>query len=72
MVRAAVIGCGDVSVVHLEAIGRIEGSELVAVCDLDPEVARTVGARYGVPGFTDPAGDDRGRPPGRGPDQHAA
>ena len=54
MVRAAVIGCGDVSVVHLEAIGRIEGSELVAVCDLDPEVARTVGERYGVPGFTDP------------------
>ena len=43
MVRAAVIGCGDVSVVHLEAIGRIEGSELVAVCDLDAEVARTAG-----------------------------
>ena len=40
--------------------------------DLDPEVARTVGARYGVPGFTDPLSDDRGRPPGRGPDQHAA
>ncbi len=54
MVRAAVIGCGDVSVVHLEAIRRIEGSELVAVCDTDPAVARAVGERYGVPGFTDP------------------
>ena len=54
MVRAAVIGCGDVSVVHLEAIQRIDGSELVAVCDIDPSVARGVAERYGVPGFTDP------------------
>lgn len=54
MVRAAVIGCGDVSVVHLQAIERIEGSELVGVCDRDPEVARAVGEHYGVPGFTDP------------------
>jgi predicted dehydrogenase len=42
-----------VSVVHLEAIQRIDGSELVAVCDADPSVAREVGERYGVPGFTD-------------------
>ena len=53
MVRAAVVGCGDVSVVHLQAIQQIEGSELVAICDLDPEVAAAVGAQYGVPGFTD-------------------
>ncbi|HEU5486394.1 MAG TPA: Gfo/Idh/MocA family oxidoreductase [Microlunatus sp.] len=55
MVRAAVIGCGDVSVVHLEAIQRIEGSALVAVCDRDPAVAQEVSAQYGVPSFTDPA-----------------
>lgn len=53
MVRAAVIGCGDVSVVHLDAIQRIEGSALVGVCDSDPETAREVGERYGVPSFTD-------------------
>lgn len=53
MVRAAVVGCGDVSVVHLEAIRRIADSELVAVCDLDPMVAEEVGQRYGAPAFTD-------------------
>ena len=52
MVRAAVIGCGDVSVVHLEAIHRLDGSELVGVVDIDAEVARQVGEKYGVPGFT--------------------
>ena len=54
MVKAAVVGCGDVSVVHFEAIQRIEGSELVGVCDIDPDVAREAGERYGVPAFTDP------------------
>lgn len=54
MVRAAVIGCGDVSVVHLESIQRIDGSELVGVCDVDPTAAHEVGERYGVPSFTDP------------------
>lgn len=53
MVKAAVIGCGDVSVVHLEAIQRTPGSELVGICDLDPDTARTVGKVQGVPGFTD-------------------
>ncbi len=52
MVRAAVIGCGDVSVVHLEAIDRIDGSELVGVADVDPQVAGAAAAKYGVPGFT--------------------
>ena len=36
MPRVAVIGCGDVSVVHFEAIAAIPGAELVAVCDTDP------------------------------------
>lgn len=55
MVRAAVVGCGDVSVVHLEAIQRIDGSELVAVGDIDPAVAEQASRRWGVPGFTDVA-----------------
>lgn len=53
MVRAAVIGCGDVSVVHLEAIDRIDGSELVGVVDIDAAAGQAAGERYGVPAFTD-------------------
>ena len=53
MVRAAVVGCGDVSVVHLEAIQHIPGSELVGLCDLDADTVRAASSRYGAPGFTD-------------------
>ncbi|WP_433872645.1 Gfo/Idh/MocA family protein [Saccharopolyspora sp. CA-218241] len=52
MTTAAVIGCGDVSTVHLEAIEAV-GSELVAVCDTDPEVLAAAVERCGVPGFAD-------------------
>jgi UDP-N-acetyl-2-amino-2-deoxyglucuronate dehydrogenase len=48
-VRTAVIGCGDVSVVHLAAIGKLPGVELAGVCDLDPGRTR----RLTVPTFTD-------------------
>jgi predicted dehydrogenase len=51
MTTAAVIGCGDVSVVHFEAIEALDGSELVAVCDVDPDTAARAGERYGVPSF---------------------
>jgi len=43
--RAVVIGCGDVSVVHLAAIRKLPGIEPVGVCDTDP-------ARAGS-GYTD-------------------
>lgn len=48
-VRTAVIGCGDVSVVHLAAIGKLPGVELAGVCDPDPERTR----HLTVPTFTD-------------------
>ena len=35
--RIGLVGCGDVSVVHFEAIRDIEGLELVGVADRDPE-----------------------------------
>lgn len=50
---AAVIGCGDVSVVHLRAIDQLAGSRLVAVCDTDPGTAAAAGRVAGVPAFTD-------------------
>jgi UDP-N-acetyl-2-amino-2-deoxyglucuronate dehydrogenase len=50
---AAVVGCGDVSVVHLRAIQKLDGADLAAVCDTDPERAAAAAERYGVPAFTD-------------------
>jgi len=50
--RAAVVGCGDVSVVHLQALVKLDGADLVGVCDTDPGRAREAGERYGVPHFT--------------------
>ncbi|MDQ0820784.1 UDP-N-acetyl-2-amino-2-deoxyglucuronate dehydrogenase [Arthrobacter sp. V4I6] len=52
-VRAAVIGCGDVSSVHFGAIAKLEDVELVAVCDTDPGRLAAAVAGYGVPGFAD-------------------
>lgn len=50
---AAVIGCGDVSVVHFAALDAVPDVRLVAVCDVDAAVAAEAGSRYGVPWFTD-------------------
>jgi UDP-N-acetyl-2-amino-2-deoxyglucuronate dehydrogenase len=51
--RAAVVGCGDVSVVHLQAIAKLDGAEPAGVCDVDPERAAAAAERYGVPAFAD-------------------
>lgn len=51
MPTAAVIGCGDVATVHLEAIEAIPDIALVAVCDTDPDVLAAAVAAHGVPGF---------------------
>jgi predicted dehydrogenase len=53
MSSAAVIGCGDVSVVHLQAIEKLAGVELVGVCDTDADRAAAAAERYGVPRFAD-------------------
>ena len=53
MTRAAVVGCGDVSVVHLAAIGSLPDVELVAVCDTDPERLADAAQRHGVPAVAD-------------------
>ncbi|MGJ6981644.1 Gfo/Idh/MocA family protein [Aestuariimicrobium soli] len=52
MTRAALVGVGDVSVVHLEAIASIEGAELVALVESDPERAESA-REHGVPVFSD-------------------
>jgi UDP-N-acetyl-2-amino-2-deoxyglucuronate dehydrogenase len=53
MTRAAVVGCGDVSVVHRAAIASLPDAELVAVCDTDPARLADAASRHGVPAFTD-------------------
>jgi predicted dehydrogenase len=50
---AAVIGCGDVSIVHFEALGTLADVRLVAVCDVAPDTAAAAGERYNVPSYTD-------------------
>ena len=50
--RVALAGCGRISHNHFEAISRIEGLELAAVCDVLEERARAAGEKWGVPWFT--------------------
>jgi predicted dehydrogenase len=53
MTTAAIIGCGDVSVVHLQAIENLGGIDLVGVCDTDPDRVAAAAEQHGVPGFAD-------------------
>jgi predicted dehydrogenase len=52
-VRAAVVGCGDISAVHLAALHDLEGVELVAVCDVDEARASAAALAHGAPAFGD-------------------
>ncbi|HUQ99010.1 MAG TPA: Gfo/Idh/MocA family oxidoreductase [Gemmatimonadaceae bacterium] len=49
--RIALVGCGRISANHFDAIRRIEGLELVAVCDVVEERARAAGDTNSVPWF---------------------
>lgn len=49
--RVAVIGCGRISVMHLDAIAHSEYAELVACCDVKEERARAVAEKYGVSAY---------------------
>lgn len=48
---AAVVGCGDVSAVHFEAVAKLDGAALVAVCDSAPQRLSAAEATHRVPGF---------------------
>ena len=50
--RIALAGCGRISKNHFEAIDQIDGLELVAVSDVDPERAKQAGEQWDVPHFT--------------------
>ncbi|MEP6857632.1 MAG: Gfo/Idh/MocA family oxidoreductase [Gemmatimonadales bacterium] len=50
--RVALVGCGRISKNHFEAIDKIDGLELVAVSDADPERAKRAGLEWKVPYFS--------------------
>ncbi|HCU13357.1 MAG TPA: oxidoreductase, partial [Gemmatimonadetes bacterium] len=50
--RIALVGCGRISKNHFEAIEQIDGLDLVAVCDADPERAAQAGAQWNVPHYS--------------------
>lgn len=50
-ISAAIIGCGDISALHRDAIARLGDVELVAVCDSDPARRDAAAGQLGVPGY---------------------
>lgn len=50
--RIALVGCGRISRNHFDAIAKVDGLALSAVCDIVEERAREAGERQGVPWFT--------------------
>ena len=49
MLKTAIVGCGKIADQHVAAMNRIEGCELVALCDREVLMARQLGERCGVP-----------------------
>jgi len=50
MLRIAIVGCGKIADQHVQAIQRIAGSRVVAVCDREPLMARQLAERFGIEG----------------------
>lgn len=50
--RVALVGCGRISKNHFDALQKVDGLRLTAVCDIVPERARVAGEREAVPYFT--------------------
>ena len=51
-IRIALVGCGRISANHCEAIAKVDGLELAAVCDVVESRAKEAGAKWSVPYFT--------------------
>jgi UDP-N-acetyl-2-amino-2-deoxyglucuronate dehydrogenase len=49
--RVGLIGCGRISKNHFDAIARVEGLDLSAVCDSIADRAERAGAEHGIPYF---------------------
>jgi UDP-N-acetyl-2-amino-2-deoxyglucuronate dehydrogenase len=51
VVRVALAGCGRISASHVAAIDKIDGLELVAVCDAEADRARALADERAIPAF---------------------
>lgn len=51
--KVGIIGCGAILPRHLEAITLNSNFELTSLCDVQPSLARSIGARYNVPYYVD-------------------
>ncbi len=51
--KIAVIGCGSISCMHLDAANELPQSQLVAVCDIKPDRADKAAKQYGVKAYYD-------------------
>lgn len=49
----AIVGCGFIAKKHAQAIKKIEGAKLIAVCDRVPELMEPYVAEFGVTPYTD-------------------
>lgn len=52
-IKVGVIGCGAISVMHLDSIKNLECCELVAVCDIKPIIAEKTAEKYKTKFYTD-------------------
>lgn len=52
MLRFGLIGCSAIAKKHAEALSKLDGGQLGAVCDLNVERARELGTQHGVPFYT--------------------
>ena len=50
MLRIAIIGCGKIADQHVQAVQRIPGSSIVAVCDREPLMAQQLAQRFAIEG----------------------
>ncbi len=48
-----ILGCGNISRIHGDAIRQVPALRLVSVCSRSPESAQKLGSRYGVPASAD-------------------
>ncbi len=51
--KIGVIGCGNISVMHLDSIVALEESDLIAVCDVKQERAQAAAEKYQAKAYTD-------------------
>lgn len=49
-IKVGLVGCGQIADAHLQQIRRIPWAEIVAVCDLEPLLARQAAERFEIPG----------------------